>query len=144
MFVFQSASPVGNGMREKTFRFGCLGPDDLASLPLRFGASRHVHLEFPSSKSPGQTFACHKKKATPAKRYEDFAETGGVARSLQTHPGMRVTRALPTPTNYELSLIVDYDFGHVRLVFGHHRVACSGLESHGRSLPPFSLSRDHL
>jgi hypothetical protein len=41
-------------------------------------------------------------------------------------------------------LVMDYDLGKVRLVFSHDRVACSWLESHGCSLLPFGLGRDHL
>jgi len=39
------------------------------------------------------------QKATPSVGREHFAASGRVARSLQTHAGMRVTRALPATTN---------------------------------------------
>ncbi len=40
-----------------------------------------------------------RQKATPPAGQKHFAASGGVARSLQTHAGMRVTRALPVATN---------------------------------------------
>jgi hypothetical protein len=39
------------------------------------------------------------KKGRHPTGQEHFAVSGGVARSLQTHAGMRVTRALPATTN---------------------------------------------
>jgi len=41
----------------------------------------------------------HLIKATPSRGQEQFAASGRVARSFQTHAGMRVTRALPATTN---------------------------------------------